>query len=214
MRAFEVTADLLPPNATNAERALSLAVARAANVPTIVRTTWNPATCPPALLPWLAWAFSVDEWSDAWTVEEKRAAIVASHFVHRHKGTIGAVRASLAALGLNSQVLEWFQEEPPAEPYTFAIDFEVTNKGLDPQIYYDAERLALASKNARSHLSRIRAVARSNGAVHIGVGAASGEAVSVMPYRIEKIVVSAPSYYAAALLDSETVTVFPGAAEA
>ncbi|MCD9124037.1 phage tail protein I, partial [Cupriavidus sp. UGS-1] len=48
---------LLPPNATPLERNLATVGAEAiAGVPVPLRDLWNPATCPPALLPFLAWA--------------------------------------------------------------------------------------------------------------------------------------------------------------
>ena len=88
---------LLPPSASHMEVALSRAMARLANVPPFCRQMWDPATCPPSHLPWLAWAVSVDEWDSAWSDAQKRGVIEASYQVHRHKGTVGAVRRALAA---------------------------------------------------------------------------------------------------------------------
>ena len=60
-------AHLLPPSATHAEVAVSRAMSRLADVEPQCRQMWDPATCPPSHLPWLAWAFSVDEWDSGWT---------------------------------------------------------------------------------------------------------------------------------------------------
>ena len=84
--------DLLPINATPAERAISLAIERHAQVPIRVREMWNPDSCPENLLAWMAWAFGVDEWDVNWTDIQKRSVIKRSVVVHRYKGTIGAVR--------------------------------------------------------------------------------------------------------------------------
>ncbi|WP_323010034.1 phage tail protein I [Paracoccus sp. (in: a-proteobacteria)] len=89
---------LLPPNATRSERAIGAATARPVPVP--VGDLWNPATCPAALLPWLAWALSVDDWDPDWSDEAKRATIAASLSVHRRKGTVWAMREALRAAGL------------------------------------------------------------------------------------------------------------------
>jgi hypothetical protein len=89
---------LLPNNATPLERALSQTGGRF-NPPRRVPTLWNAATCPAALLPWLAWALSVDEWDHGWAVEKKRAVIAATIPVHEQKGTPAAIRTALAALG-------------------------------------------------------------------------------------------------------------------
>ena len=83
---------LLPPNATAGMRAIEQAAARRlAAIDTPVATLWSPATCPAALLPWLAWAFAVDVWDSAWPEATKRSVIAASLEVHRRKGTRGAL---------------------------------------------------------------------------------------------------------------------------
>lgn len=91
---------LLPANATAFERAVDLAGdARLAALPSVVASIWNADTCPVVLLPYLAWALSVDEWSNDWSVERKRAAIKDSRTIHKHKGTIWAIKRALAAIG-------------------------------------------------------------------------------------------------------------------
>ncbi|MDT9105875.1 phage tail protein I, partial [Escherichia coli] len=113
--------DLLPNNATPLEAALAEAIARISDVPTPARDVWNPDTCQANLLPWLAWAFSVDEWDADWSEAQKRAAIKAAVPVQRYKGTIGAVREALAALGFGVQVQEWFNQLPAGAPYTYRL---------------------------------------------------------------------------------------------
>ena len=56
--------NLLPPNASALERAIAATGAGIDTLPVAVRDVWNPATCPVALLPWLAWALAVDEWDE------------------------------------------------------------------------------------------------------------------------------------------------------
>ena len=90
---------LLPPNATPQERALEGATERAASVPGPLRETWNPETCPVALLPWLAWAFSIDEWREDWSEDAKRASIRDAVMIHRRKGTVWAIKRVLANAG-------------------------------------------------------------------------------------------------------------------
>lgn len=94
-----MTVSILPPNATPAERAFEAALAGLCDLPVPVGDLWNPARCPAALLPWLAWALSVDDWDSTWSEERKRAVIAASVEVHRHKGTVGSVRRALRAAG-------------------------------------------------------------------------------------------------------------------
>lgn len=95
-----VVGRLLPPNSTPLERALA-----EAGIPTcessadIIRDLWDPQRCPAELLPWLAWAFSVDAWDDAWDETRKRTVVAGSLAWHRKKGTPWAVRQALAAIG-------------------------------------------------------------------------------------------------------------------
>ena len=97
----QVTSDpdtLLPPSSTPLERAASRSMARFAP-PRIVPTLWNADTCPAALLPYLAWALSVDEWDHGWSVEKKREVIKAAREIHQRKGTPLSIRRALASVG-------------------------------------------------------------------------------------------------------------------
>lgn len=94
--------NLLPPNANLHEHAIDDALARLGTVPVDIVKTWNAQTCPDELLPWLAWALSIDEWDAAWTVAQQRAMIAASYEIHSHKGTPFAIKRALAALGYDN----------------------------------------------------------------------------------------------------------------
>lgn len=112
---------LLPLNATPQENALEGSTSRVSNVPTPLRDLWNANTCPAALLPWLAWALSVDEWNPDWTEAQKRNVIKASVEIHRHKGTFGAVRRVAESFGLGIAIQEWWQKSPQGTPHTFSL---------------------------------------------------------------------------------------------
>ena len=146
---------LLPPNATVVERAIEMAAARIENVPTPARHMWNPQTCPTQLLPWLAWAFSVDEWDTTWTEVQKRATIATSYSVHRRKGTIGAVRRALGALDLDIDIIEWFQETPKGDPHTFRIAVSAAQDEAPMEKLLKLLAVLNSAKNLRSHLRSI-----------------------------------------------------------
>lgn len=98
---------LLPPNATAQELALEGATARIGEVPTPLRDVWNPDTCPSHMLPWLAWAFGVDEWDAVWSDEAKRNVIHNAVMVQRRKGTIWSIKRVIADAGYgDSQLIE------------------------------------------------------------------------------------------------------------
>lgn len=102
-----MSTSLLPPNASSLERALEAVAAERIEAIEVerLRALWTPADCPAPLLPWLAWALSVDEWDGAWPEATQRAVIAASIDVHRHKGTVAAVRRALAAAGYGDAVV-------------------------------------------------------------------------------------------------------------
>lgn len=139
------------------------AVARISDVPVPNKSLYDPATCPAALLPWLAWAFSVDEWNPNWSETQKRGAISSSVYVHRHKGTIGAVKAALSALGVGVQLQEWFNQIPSGAPYTYQLQLEVTEAGITQAAYEQLQDVVDGTKNIRSHLDKIipRIISRS-----------------------------------------------------
>jgi phage tail P2-like protein len=99
---------LLPPNATPLEK--RIAGSGFAAPAQIVPTLWDADTCPAALLPWLAWAESVDDWNAEWSEERQRAVIKASRAVHRLKGTPAAIKQALVARGQpDAEVIERYE---------------------------------------------------------------------------------------------------------
>lgn len=170
--------DLLPLNATPQERAISLAVGR--DVPTPIRGVWNPDTCPADLLPWLAWSFNLDTWDTNWTDEQKRGAIKSAVSVHKRKGTIGALRAALDALGYDIDVIEWFEKTPAGDPYTFRIDLTVDQVGIPSSAAYDKlVEVANATKNLRSHLEGVDIRGLTRATEYIAAACLMGETVNI-----------------------------------
>lgn len=201
--------DLLPPSATAQERALSEATARLSTVPILVRESWNPQTCPASLLPWLAWALSVDEWDTEWTEQEKRDVIQASLMIHRHKGTIGAVRRALTPLGYLVDVVEWWQTTPKGDPYTFSVVMGTGSKPVNIDLYAKAERIVLTYKNLRSHLLKLTVKADVRGKVFAGAALVDGCDTTIYPYATTEVVTSGRLYFASATQDVTTTTVYP-----
>lgn len=96
---------LLPPNRTPLEAALADTCALDVD-PTPLRHLGNSRYCPAAALPWLAWERSVEQFDAAADEAQQRALIRASLDVHRHKGTVAAVREVFRALGLGEVDIE------------------------------------------------------------------------------------------------------------
>jgi len=111
---------LLPNNATPLELALEAAVDRSKALPVEVEKTWNPDECPMAFLPWLAKALSVDVWDDNWPDGIKRQALKQSLYLHRIKGTVGAVERMVKLMGYEGATVT-----EGIEPATYGEGFVV-----------------------------------------------------------------------------------------
>ncbi|MNR98998.1 Phage tail protein [compost metagenome] len=170
--------ELLPPSSTPLERALADTAGKVSTVPTPARDLWNPDTCPVELLPWLAWAFSLDDWDVTWTEAQQRAAVKASYSVHRYKGTIGSVKDALQALGLGVQVQEWFNQIPAGDPYTYKLLLEVNQYGVSLAQLETIQAVVENAKNLRSHMTTLDLTVASNATVYIGAVAMSGNEIA------------------------------------
>lgn len=142
-------ASILPPNATAVERAIDRASAAAlASLPVhLIRWVKDPDSCPLALLPWLAWEYQVDTWNIDWSEQKKRDAIKRAHYIHRHRGTVAAVRHALVDSPFGTDIVEWFNQNPKGDPYTFRLN--VYQNDL-PVTEYDQQDLKLAVLRARN----------------------------------------------------------------
>lgn len=79
---------------------------------------------PEELLDILAHDFKVDWYNYDYPLEAKRNTIKTHWYVHRHLGTIGAVRVAIQAIYPRSSVEEWWQDGYDGEPYHFRIALE------------------------------------------------------------------------------------------
>ncbi|BCX42838.1 phage tail protein I [Stenotrophomonas pavanii] len=119
---------VLPPNATHAERGLARAIV-ARPLPVDITALWDADRCPAALLPWLAWALSVDEWKAYWPETVKRARVRTAIAIQRRKGTWGSVRDVVAAFGGSILIREWWETQPQGAPHTFEAVMTIANQG-------------------------------------------------------------------------------------
>lgn len=145
---------------------------------------WSPHDCPVDLLPWLAWAFSVDEWDTEWSEAQKRASIAASYSIHRRKGTIGAVRRAIAALGLEVEIIEWFQETPQREPFTFRVSFGIEQTAATQAQILKMLAVVRSSKNLRSHMAAVDVTVNTRADMVFGGVTLIGNEITVMPERL------------------------------
>lgn len=104
---------------------------------------------PESLLDILAKDFKVEWYDYNWSIEAKRKTIKDSFYVHRHLGTVGAVKRALTDVWPPSTVEEWF--EYGGEPFYFRaiLDAGDTTEPIHVDSALDA---IMFYKSARSHL--------------------------------------------------------------
>lgn len=201
---------LLPGNATALERLATQALAEIERVPVPIRDLVSPERCPVALLPYLAWAFSVDRWEAGWSEATKRQVIRSAWFVHAHKGTIGALRRVVEPLGYLIRVTEWWQTTPTGPRGTFALDIGVLDSGITEVMYEALTLLIDDAKPLSRHLTGLAISLEARGPVTVGAAVMDGETLTVYPYDPGPIVVGSEALrFAAAEHSIDTMSVYP-----
>lgn len=188
---------LLPGNTTELERNAAAALAQIERVPVPLRTLCNPDTCPVELLPYLAWAFSVDRWSPSWPERAKRSAIKQAYFIHAHKGTIGALRRVVEPLGYLIECKEWWEEQPPGTPGTFRLLIGVLDTGITDEMYQELTWLLDDARPVSRHLVGLTIGLDVHGKERFGVCLTDGDVLDIYPPPQRDIVVNGRAAWAA-----------------
>lgn len=160
---------LLPGNLSDLERDLDVAIARMADIDIPLNKLWDPFNCPIEVLPWLAWALSVDDWSSDWSESIKRQVVANSLDLHRIKGTRPAIEHGLNSLSLNTDIQEWFETTPQGVPGTFNVDVFVDNQGITTQLIESIHRSVKSNKRGTAHYSLTMNLAADSNEYHGGV---------------------------------------------
>lgn len=198
--------DLLPSNADVFERELAALSAELDAIdPIAIETIWDAWRCPAALLPWLAWALSVDVWDDSWAEPVKRQAIADSPDYHRIKGTVQAVTAALALANRPFELTEWFDQLPMGRRGTTRVFIETTLDDV-PRILKDARPLVMSAK-PKSRPIVFGAGELAIGSVVMGAGLLTEELVTVEPYALSGETFEFTPVLAAGLFLEELITV-------
>lgn len=188
---------LLPVGSSPLELAAAKACTELTRVPVPLRTLWSPWDCPVRLLPYLAWALSVDRWDERWPEATKRNVVAVANYVHRHKGTISALRRVVEPLGYLIEVREWWQLNET--PGTFRLVVGVLDTGITDEMYHELERLIADAKPASRHLTGLAISLSTGGTCFTGSACYDGDTLTVYPYTPENITVGGAYYPASAI---------------
>lgn len=176
-----ITSHLLPIGSTPLEKRAAEILKSAVENPIIIAELINPEKCPAHLLPYLAWAFSVDKWDESWSEESKRIAIKQSFFIHKHKGTLAAVKRVIEPIGYLIELKEWFNTTPQGKPGTFSLTVEVPESGLTEQTYNELVRLVNDVKPVSRHLTQLAIAISPTGLLNTFIGQQEGEIITIHP---------------------------------
>ncbi|EMB9094495.1 phage tail protein I [Escherichia coli] len=170
---------LLPPSASDFMRCVERGTARLSALPVSLNQLWDPDTCPVALLPYLAWALSVDRWDRDWTEETKRQVIRDAWAIHRHKGTISAIRRVVEPFGYVINVTEWWETSDPRG--TFRLDIGVLDVGITEEMYTEMERLIADARPVSRHLVGLNIMQDIQGYLYTGGVMYDGDVITIYP---------------------------------
>ena len=204
-----MSSSILPANLSDLERDLDAALSRIAEVDIPIAQLWDPWLCPVEVLPYLAWAVSVDQWRSDWSEQTKRRVVANSRPVHRIKGTRPAVAKALEAVGVSTDLKEWFETDPPLPPGTFMVGLEIVDQGLTEGTLESLEREIISVKPARAHFTT-RMIGLTRGAIGYGCASFAGENTEVLPYSLTELAgLPAVSRFAVGYWDYMATTIYP-----
>lgn len=170
---------LLPPSSRDWLRYTEAGTARLSAITVALHTLWTPTACPVDLLPYLAWALSVDRWDKNWPAERKIAAIQRSYWLHRRKGTRAAVRRVIEDMGFSATFAEWF--DVGDRPGTFRLEVDVNEVGLTSRTLDELNRLINDAKPVSRHIDKFTIAVKVSGDIFIGSMLSSGEIITIYP---------------------------------
>lgn len=196
---------LLPVGSTRLEIAAAEACACLEIIPVPLRKLWSAYDCPLELLPYLAWAWSVDYWDENWPEATKRSVVAASVYVHRHKGTIGALRRVVEPLGYLINIIEWWKTNE--QPGTFRLEVDVLETGINDETFHELERLIADAKPCSRHLVGLSINVAVSGICFTSAVSYDGDLLTVYPYLPESITSSGPSFTGVAIHLIDTIRV-------
>ena len=141
---------------------------------------WNPWQCPESALIYLAWALSVDNWSEDWPLEVRREVVAKSLDIHRMKGTAKGLQDALNTLKRPMTALYWHQD-PNIPKGKFRVKVQATGAVVDTRFY--AETLAVINENKRGtlHLDKLEIQSATRAALGVAAVVKVGERIRITP---------------------------------
>ncbi|NNC24258.1 phage tail protein I [Salinisphaera sp. USBA-960] len=199
---------LLPPNSTSLERDLEAVTERATSIDASFGTLWDPWTCPAEILPWLAWALGVTEWSADWPVKRRREAVASILEIRHHAGTVAAVRRAVEAQSIEGiSYREW--HEYGGEPGTYRLTATLENRGMSQAEYNQLIRVIERAKRLSAHMDPVGFTLQGRGTPSPASATLAGQQTEIRPYLETRRDQHGPALTAATVQSADTTTVQP-----
>lgn len=111
-------ASILPPNATAVERAIDRASAAALERLPVYLIRWVKIRTVARWRCCRGWRGNIRLIRNInWSEQKKRDAIKRAHYIHRHRGTVAAVRHATVDSPFGTDIVEWFNQNPKGSVY-------------------------------------------------------------------------------------------------
>ncbi|SNZ10730.1 phage tail protein, P2 protein I family [Persephonella hydrogeniphila] len=157
----------------------------------------------------LAWQFDISqtEWELATDRKQKEELIKNNILLKAKRGTKWAIKKVLDLLGLQGQISEWF--DYGGQPYRFKVDIDLKYQGFQSDTYDKLFNLIKEYKNVRSHLDSLNIYLTSNLKQNRALLLLSGHDITIYPYQVKELQLSAKDYTAIGYQAVHTTTIYP-----
>ncbi|MCC5811217.1 MAG: phage tail protein I [Ectothiorhodospiraceae bacterium] len=171
---------LLPPNRSALERNLEAVTERSTDVEAPFNDLWDPWNCPARVLPWLAWALGVQEWSASWPESRRRSVVASAIGVRRKAGTAAAVREAVESLEIEGiEYSEW--HEYGGDPGTYRITATLEQRGMTQEQYEELVRVIQRAGRLSAWLDPVGFTLVGRGRYYPGVATLGGLDTTIRP---------------------------------
>ncbi|ACL72703.1 Bacteriophage P2-related tail formation protein-like protein [Thioalkalivibrio sulfidiphilus HL-EbGr7] len=182
---------LLPPNRSRVERELEAVTVRSTQVEAPFNDLWDPWACPASVLPWLAWALGVQEWSASWPESRRRGVVAAAMGIRRRAGTAAAVREAVESLEIEGiEYAEWHEYD--GEPGTYRITATLEERGMDQAQYAELVRVIERAGRLSAWLDPVGFTLVGRGRFRAACATTHGQVTTVRPRLVTQVVQAHP----------------------
>ena len=173
--------DSLNVNASKFEQDIEDVISRLVKEDFTLQHTWDIDNCDESMLPWLAWAYSVDTWdAQGWNTEQKRKVIHNSIRAHKVKGTKGAIYDAINALGYIPRIPEWYEGGSVNKPVNFDIEVTILPNDASRNATKKIQHIIESNKNIRS-IAKLIVIQPTLTKYHVGAATTDGMITTIYP---------------------------------